>query len=82
MVFVTVKFVSGRVTVLENKSLFGFVHSWASVFLLDAGGWGNDRSFWREAMPWMRCSISWCAVARSCLVQLFVLSEQAKKPGD
>ena len=30
MVFVTVKFVCGRVTVLENKSLFGFVHSWAS----------------------------------------------------
>ena len=54
-----------------------------SVFLLDAGGGrGHGRSFLREAMPWMRCSISWCAVARSCLVQLFVLSEQAKKPGD
>ena len=34
MVFVTVKFVCGRVTVLENKSLFGFVHSWAWCYKL------------------------------------------------
>ena len=34
MVFVTVKFFCGRVTVLENKSLFGFVHSWAWCYKL------------------------------------------------
>ena len=33
----------------------------------------------RKAMPLVQCSISWCAAARSCLVQLFVPSEQAKK---
>ena len=49
-------------------------------------GWlagGRDvRPFGREDKPLVQCSISWCAVARSCLVQLFVPSEQAKKPGD
>ena len=53
-----------------------------SFFLLDAGARADDRQFGREDKPLVQCSISWCAVARSCFVQLFVLSEQAKKPGD
>ncbi len=49
-----------------------------SVFLLDAGGWGHGRSFLREAMPWMRSSISWCAVARSCSWQSSCLFQENK----
>ena len=54
-----------------------------SVFLIGWLAGGRDvRPFGREDKPLVQCSISWCAVARSCLVQLFVPSEQAKKPGD
>ncbi len=56
-----------------------------SFFLIGWLAGGRDvRPFGREDKPFklVQCSISWCAVARSCLVQLFVPSEQAKKPGD
>ncbi len=40
------------------------------VFLLVMGvGWSWPADFFEPAKPWVRCSISWCAVAMSCSFQ-------------
>ena len=73
----------GRANFFVRAQAFCAVFNQLVSFLIGWLAGGRDvRPFGREDKPLVQCSISWCAVARSCLVQLFVLSEQAKKPGD